>query len=245
MSVKYVLLFSFFTGNQAMAAIALDRTRVIYNAAEKSVALNINNESEKSPYLAQGWLENAEGQKITSPLTILPPIQRLEPGARSQIRIKALPSVADLAKDRETVYYFNLREIPPKSEKPNTLQFALQTRIKVFYRPEAITPTRKEMDNPWQEKLTLTRTGDSYLVHNPTPYYVTLVFAGSTPDGEAAKGFEALMLEPMSKAPLGVSALALGSKPVLTYVNDYGGSPQLMFTCTGDICTAASIKQDK
>ncbi len=32
----------------------------------------------------------------------------------------------NLPQDRETVYYFNLREIPPKSNKPNTLQIALQ-----------------------------------------------------------------------------------------------------------------------
>lgn len=83
-------------------------------------------------------------------------MQRVEPGAKSQVKIQALPSVAALPQDRESVYYFNLREIPPKSDKPNTLQLALQTRIKLFYRPKAIIPTREQMDNPWQEKVTLT-----------------------------------------------------------------------------------------
>ncbi|MDP4360542.1 fimbria/pilus periplasmic chaperone, partial [Escherichia coli] len=91
-------------------------------------------------YLAQGWIENAQGEKITEPFTVLPPVQRVEPGAKSQVKIQALPSVASLPQDRESVYYFNLREIPPKSDKPNTLQLALQTRIKLFYRPKAIIP---------------------------------------------------------------------------------------------------------
>ena len=82
-----------------------------------------------------------------------------------------------LPQDRESVYYFNLREIPPRTDKANTLQIALQTRIKLFYRPAAIVPSQQQLSNPWQQKLTLTRVGDQYRVNNPTPYYVTLVDA--------------------------------------------------------------------
>lgn len=127
-------------------------------------------------------------KKITEPFTVLPPVQRVEPGAKSQVKIQALPSVASLPQDRESVYYFNLREIPPKSDKPNTLQLALQTRIKLFYRPKAIIPTRQQMENPWQEKITLTRQGDQYSVENPTPYFVTLVDAASVKDGKNGLG---------------------------------------------------------
>ncbi len=87
--------------------------------------------------------------KITSPLIVLPPVQRLEPGKSSQMKIEALPDVK-LPQDRESLFYFNMREIPPKSDKPNTLQIALQTKIKLFYRPEAIAPQQNSA--PWQEK---------------------------------------------------------------------------------------------
>ncbi|WP_223346554.1 fimbria/pilus periplasmic chaperone, partial [Escherichia coli] len=40
--------------------------------------------------------------------------------------------------DRESLFYYNVREIPPKSGKANTLQIALQTRIKLFWRPKAL-----------------------------------------------------------------------------------------------------------
>lgn len=123
---------------QALAAISLDRTRVIYTAADKSVSLSISNQSTKLPYLAQGWLEDEAGKKVTSPLVVLPPIQRLEPGATSQVKIQGLPAVSTLPQDQESLFYFNLREIPPRSDKSNTLQIALQTRIKLFYRPDAL-----------------------------------------------------------------------------------------------------------
>ncbi|RTG16348.1 molecular chaperone, partial [Serratia marcescens] len=145
-----------------------------------------------------------------------------------------------LPQDRESLYYFNLREIPPKSDKPNTLQIALQTRIKLFYRPSAIAPQQNAA--PWQEQLTLSKQGDKYVVNNPTPYYVTLVDAGARKGVAGVQGFEPLMVPPKSSAPLGVNASALGNGPVLTYINDYGGRPQLSFNCSGNACQVVPEK---
>ncbi|MVF05651.1 fimbria/pilus periplasmic chaperone [Serratia marcescens] len=225
---------------QAQAAIALDRTRVVFNGGDKSTSLSVSNENKQLPYLAQGWVEDAQGNKITTPLTVLPPLQRLEPGAKSQIKVQALPAANLLAQDRETLFYFNLREIPPKSEKPNTLQLALQTRIKLFYRPKALSST--EGAAPWQEQLTLTKMGDKYQVNNPTPYYITIVDASNKPGAVSAKGFEPVMVAPKGKEMLNVGVSALGNAPVLTYVNDYGGRPQLQFNCSGVECKANPVK---
>lgn len=220
----------------ANAAVGLDRTRVIFDGGKDATSVNITNNNTQLPYLAQGWIENEEGQKITSPLIVLPPVQRLEPGKQSQLKVQALPAAKALPQDRESVYYFNLREIPPRSDKPNTLQIALQTRIKLFYRPQAIAPTQQDLSNPWQEKLTLTRAGDTYQVNNPTPYYVTLVDARSTKDGKTLPDFEPLMIPPKGSLTLGPTAKALGATPHLAYVNDYGGRPLIAFTCTGNTC---------
>ena len=220
----------------ANAAVGLDRTRVIFDGGKDATSVNITNNNTQLPYLAQGWIEDEAGQKITSPLIVLPPVQRLEPGKQSQVKVQALPAAKSLPQDRETVYYFNLREIPPRSDKSNTLQIALQTRIKLFYRPQAITPSQQDLSNPWQQKLTLTRDGDHYRVNNPTPYYVTLVDARSSKEGKTVEGFAPLMIAPKQALTLGPSAKALGSTPYLAYVNDYGGRPLLAFTCTGDTC---------
>ncbi|BEO20972.1 fimbrial protein StfD [Serratia marcescens] len=225
----------------AQAAIALDRTRVIFDGSVQSVSLSVSNQNKQLPYLAQGWLEDGQGNKIQSPLTVLPPVQRIEPGKPSQVKIQALPAAKMLPQDRETLYYFNLREIPPKSNKPNSLQIALQTRIKLFYRPAAIAPERNAA--PWQEQLTLSKQGDKYIVNNPTPYYVTIVDAANRKGVEGAKGFEPFMVPPKGSTPLTVSAGSVGNSPVLTYINDYGGRPPLSFNCSGSACTVVPEKK--
>ncbi|MDD0972845.1 fimbria/pilus periplasmic chaperone [Pseudomonas fontis] len=218
------------------AAISLDRTRVVFPGGQKSVTLGISNQNTTHPYLAQGWIEDEDGNKLTSPLVVVPPIQRVEPGAKSQVKLQD-GGLASLPQDRESVFYFNLREIPPKSDKVNTLQIALQTRIKAFYRPAALAEAASgQQTAPFQEQLTLSRQGDVYTVNNPTAYYVTLISATSKKGGESNKGFEAFMLAPKSSAPLGGSAAGLGATPTLVYVNDYGAQPVLTFSCTGQTC---------
>ncbi|MGP1113737.1 fimbria/pilus periplasmic chaperone [Serratia sp. CY54717] len=224
----------------AQAAIALDRTRVVFDGSLNSVSLSVSNQNKQLPYLAQGWIEDEQGNKIQSPLTVLPPVQRIEPGKPSQVKIQALPAAKQLPQDRETVYYFNLREIPPKSNKPNTLQIALQTRIKLFYRPAGLGIDTNAP--PPQEQLTLSRQGDKYVVNNPTPYYVTLVDAGSSKSAPV-KTFEPMMVPPKGSLPLTASAAVVGNSPVLTYVNDYGGRPQLSFSCSGNICKVVPEKK--
>ncbi len=223
------------------AAIALDRTRVIFNGSAQSVSLSVSNQNKQLPYLAQGWLEDEQGNKIQSPLAVLPPVQRIEPGKPSQVKIQALPAAKQLPKDRETLYYFNLREIPPKSNKPNSLQIALQTRIKLFYRPVDIAINTQAP--PPQEQLTLTKQGDKYMVNNPTPYYVTIVDASGRKGVAGAQGFEPFMIPPKGSAPLTVGAGSVGGSPVLTYINDYGGRPQLSFSCSGSTCAVVPEKK--
>lgn len=194
---------------QASAAVALDRTRVIFDGAAKSVSLRITNENKTLPYLAQGWIEDPQGKKITDPLVLLPPVQRIEPGEQSQIKVQSTASIQRLPQDRESLFYFNLREIPPRSNKPNTLQLALQTRIKLFYRPSAIEVKRADYSTPFQQKVTLTHVGNSYRVNNPTPYYISLVNASSAVAGKPATGFKPIMIEPKGQLTLIPSASEL------------------------------------
>jgi len=231
--------------HQANAAVALDRTRVIFDGAAKSVSLRITNENKTLPYLAQGWVEDPQGNKITDPLVLLPPVQRIEPGEQSQIKVQSTSSIQRLPQDRESLFYFNLREIPPKSTRPNTLQLALQTRIKLFYRPSAIEVKRTDYATPFQEQLTLAREGDKYRITNPTPYFISLVNASSTLTGKAAAGFKPVMVEPKGQLVLAPSASALGAAPVLTYVNDFGGRAKLVFSCGGTTCKAVAQEKKK
>ena len=239
------VLLSALTTAQAYAAIALDRTRVVYNGEAKSLSLNISNENKNLPYLAQAWIEDAQGTKISSPLTVLPPVQRVEPGAKSQVKVQATPAISALPQDRETLFYFNLREIPPRSTKSNTLQIALQTRIKLFYRPAGIALDKTQAaEGEWVEGVTLSREGDKYVVNNPTPYFLTIIEGAASIKGKPV-GFEPVMVNPKGNATIEASATTLGTNPVFTYVNDYGGRPQIQFSCGGSNCSAKLVKDNK
>ncbi|WP_196062848.1 MULTISPECIES: fimbria/pilus periplasmic chaperone [unclassified Serratia (in: enterobacteria)] len=215
------------------AAVTLDRTRAVFDGASKSISLNISNDNQQQPYLAQSWLEDEQQNKmLTGPLIITPPVQRLEPGAKGIIRVKATGSVSQLPQDRESLFYFNLREIPPESEKPNVLQIALQTKIKLFYRPKAL---KREPGAVWQDRLVLHTETGGYRIENPTPYYVTVIGLGGSEQQSLVGDFDSVMLAPKSSARVKSGIYA---KPYLTYINDYGGRPTLAFRCSGSQCVA-------
>lgn len=222
----------------AHAAISLDRTRAIYVGDAKSISLNIVNENKELPFLAQSWLENEQHQKITSPLVVLPPLQRVEAGERSVVRITKTPEADRLPQDRESVFYFNLREIPPKSSKTNVMQLALQTQIKLFYRPKAIVAPKGDV---WQEKLVFRKSAGGFTIENPTPFYITLTGITRQPQkqgGGAISDFNPVMLKPKSSENVKLRDNGLNGF-VVTYINDYGGHPELRFQCNGTLCTAA------
>ncbi len=100
-----IALLSILGNSPAWSAVALDRTRVIFYEDQSSVSLTITNKNIQLPYLAQGWIENEQSQKVSSPFVVLPPVQRLEPGKTSQIRIEALQEIAQLPQNKESLFY--------------------------------------------------------------------------------------------------------------------------------------------
>ncbi|MEW2740413.1 fimbria/pilus periplasmic chaperone [Providencia sp. PROV130] len=224
----------------AYSAIALDRTRVIYNEQDKTVGMGLTNEHLTSPYLAQAWIENDKDEKVNSPFVVTPPVHRIEANSKSQIKIQAIPAVAQLPKDRESVYYLNVREIPPRSEKVNVLQIALQTKIKLFYRPAAIVIKERMEVIPQENEMKIFKQGANYTVKNPSPYFlsITKLKKGNT----EVQNFEPVMIAPFSEASLGKVANDLGSSPTLVYLNDFGGTMDLKFSCSSAECTVLPRK---
>ncbi|KTQ46842.1 fimbria/pilus periplasmic chaperone [Enterobacter cancerogenus] len=245
--MKYLLNCSLFMGCltaailfnivDAKAAISLDRTRIIMNGDTDAISISVSNNNKELPYLAQAWLEDEAGKKIHSPITVLPPVQRIEPGKTNQIRLQSLSGKLDtLPQEKESLFYFNLREIPPRSDKPNTLQIALQTKIKLFYRPASII-AKGGTDKIIRESVQLSRLGGRYIVNNRTPYYLTIVEGAPSEKANPLDNFSPVMIAPQHSAELNISDSALGNTPVLTYVNDYGAKPKLYFKCQQNQCT--------
>ena len=229
-----VLLTSgfFFISATGLAAVNLDRTRLIYNAADKSTAITLTNESKTLPYLAQSWVEDDKGKKADEMLIALPPLQRIEAGDKGQVRIVKGVKSESLPTDRESLFYFNTREVPPKSEKKNVMQVAIQSRIKLFYRPQGIQ--RSSTDNP-EQKITLQATGNQLTITNPTPYYITAL-AVKDGQGKKLKEVDGEMIAPFSDRKINVAGLRLGERISLSYINDFGGVISMLYRCENNLC---------
>jgi P pilus assembly chaperone PapD len=226
-----ILTLAGFSVSQANAAISIDRTRVIIMGDEKSAQVNIINHSKKLPYLAQSWLENESGEKINSPLTVLPPLQRLEKDTTVQVNITPLPAAAQLPQDRESLFFYNLQEIPPKSDKTNVVQLALRVKIKVFYRPASLKKMATEV---WQEKLVLTPVNNGVKIVNPTPFYIVIPTL-SVANKLISLSDEAITLKPLSEATV-PNAQVKNQAIQLQYINDYGSYNAINYHCTASLC---------
>lgn len=216
----------------AHAAIVPDRTRVIFNEGEQAAIVTITNKSATYPYLVQSWLEDAKGNKTTSPLMVVPPLQRIEANERNVLRIAKLPGT-ELPADRETVFYLNIREVPPKTDTPNTLQIALHTQMKLFYRPKAVQPPR---DEDWTLPMTLRvdAAAHTLVFDNPTPYHVTVVDVSAGAQ-KTPVPIEPVMVSPMSTADVPFKA-ATPATLFVTHIDDYGGQVAVEYACDAGAC---------
>ncbi len=220
------------TAVTAHSAVTLDRTRIIFDGSQQSINITIRNDNPELPYLAQSWLEDDAEKKLEAgPVIATPPIQRMEPKSSSLVRLSTAPDIAKLPQDRETLFYYNLREIPPKSTEAGVLQIALQSRVKLFYRPESIVAESKK---EWTRQLTLTPTASGYQLNNLTPFYLTVIGLGNSQKQAEQSDFEAVMIPPKSTHSF---KSAKFSTPYLTYINDYGGKPSLAFKCQASQCS--------
>ncbi|EHM8815125.1 fimbria/pilus periplasmic chaperone [Salmonella enterica] len=231
-SYKCMLLCLFLlTTSDLYAAVNIDRTRVIMNGDVKSLSVTLSNQSKSLPYLAQSWVEDSSGKRSETYFLALPPLQRIDPLKKSQVRIMALPSTETLPKDRETLFYFNVREIPPKSDKQNVLQIALQSRLKMFWRP---TDIKKAPNVRTEEKLNIIREKGKLILDNTTPYYITLGYLGPDNKGNF-RGFESEMVAPFSKKNVNVNFNGDGLD--VGYIDDFGGLNINHYHCTESLCS--------
>lgn len=156
------------------AEVVISGTRIIYPQAKRELTLQLNNVGS-SPALVQSWIDHGDPkvqpEEEQVPFVILPPIVRIEPQQGQNLRI--LFSGANTPQDRESLFWFNVLEIPPQPEHQqeiNYLQFAVRSRIKLFFRPSGLKA------DPVQaaEQLQWHRQGQTLTLRNPGPYHVTL-----------------------------------------------------------------------
>ncbi|EEE3017175.1 fimbria/pilus periplasmic chaperone [Salmonella enterica subsp. enterica serovar Pensacola] len=221
----------------SQAAINVDRTRIIMSSDAKAVSVGLSNESRDQPYLAQSWVEDSQG-KATNVLIALPPLQRIDAGKKSRVRIMRVQNsgATPLPADRESLFYFNVREIPPAPEdkSKNILQLATQSQLKLFLRPATLAA---EGSAAPEQKLEVLQSGRTLTLKNPTPYYITLVWLGQNPKQKLAGFKEGTMVAPFSSQTLNTVLPAGTDRILMGNVDDYGGLRMNRFICTSGTCT--------
>ena len=202
----------------AIAAFVLNGTRFIYEEGKKNISLEVTNNA-KDTYGGQIWIDNISQNPSDVFMVPSPPVFKVDAGKKQIIRLMnvnpALPA------DRESMFRINAQELPPKPAQTegSVIAIAMNTQVKLIYRPKALTEGRKDAE----KKLTTADKGTTWL-KNPTPYYFAvtgLKVNGKTVTIPGDKQPGLAMLAPFSEADTG---LKLSGKVTVEAINDWGGA---------------------
>jgi chaperone protein EcpD len=218
----------------ARASVVVGGTRVVLPAQQGEVTVRLTNDSDH-PALVEAWIDtgdlNSAPDTAHSPFLITPPLFRMDPHKDQSLRIIYTQGAQPLPADRESLFWLNVLEVPPKPSGPqsagrNYLQFAIRSRLKLFYRPGGLPGDA--MKAP--DKLAFKTIGgaDAALeVRNPTPYYVTISKLAFAADGKPVDGASG-MVAPFGDLRLPLKGLAhmpaAGTPITFTTIDDYGAA---------------------
>lgn len=217
------------------AGVVIHTTRVIFDGSKPVAAVQLENSGEV-PSLMKSWLEYAaeqpqdkqdkahENKKL--PFIISPPVARIEAKTRQTLRIRYTGE--PLAEDRESLFYLNVLDVPPKPKKEqlaesgNYIQFAVRSRLKFFFRPANLPYS---VNNAY-EKVTWHIIDKKLVAKNPTPYFITYSGLSLLAKNAAQQDLEeGGMVAPFSEHSFQLPKQPLQADSVEWHlINDYGGS---------------------
>ena len=219
--------------SSAYANVIIGGTRVVFPAQDGEVTVRLTNQNA-TPALVEAWIDNGDPKstpdKVHTPFLITPPLFRMEPNRDQSLRILFTHSTQPLPTDRETVFWLNVLEVPPKPsgqqfQGKNYIQLAIRSRLKLFYRPAGLAGDPQKAPSELSFKATSDGGSVALVAHNPTPYYVTIGEI-SVDVGGASHKVETGMVAPLSDLRLAVPDLkqAPSANSAIKYdcINDYG-----------------------
>ncbi|ENA1395941.1 fimbria/pilus periplasmic chaperone [Escherichia coli] len=150
---------------------------------------------------------------------VLLPVTNNDPAS-----VYLIQSWIENAGDRESLFWVNVKAIPAmeKDQKnENTLQLAIISRIKMFYRPTNLAMAPEEAP----AMLRFRRSGSKLTLINPTPYFITVtnMKAGNS-------NLPNTMVPPKGEVSVDITHAATGDISFQT-INDYGAlTPRIKAT---------------
>lgn len=207
------------------AALTISSTRVVFESDKRSASVIVANPSDKT-FAVQTWVNTAADDSVTAvPFIPSPPLFRLNPGKQQQVQINGLPN--SLPTDRESVFYFNVQEIPQvEASEGNVLNIALRTRIKLFYRPIQLKANPMAELKNLQWSLQRLEGQTQLQVFNPTPFHVSFARLEVSGNGQVKKFTSAAMVEPFASRRYALENIKPGPNMQVEFaaINDYGGT---------------------
>ena len=181
--LKNVLLFNIaaLVCSEVSAGVVITGTRLIYPADKNEITVSLNNHGAL-PVLTQSWVDtgsiDSTPTSSKAPFLISPPVARIDPAKGQSLRL--LFNGSPVPQDKESVFWLNVLEIPPKPQggnAENSLQMAFRSRIKLFYRPTGLPGSASEAIELVQWQLVPSGTGKGFALQafNPSAYHVSLV----------------------------------------------------------------------
>ncbi|MGF6590105.1 fimbrial biogenesis chaperone [Pseudomonas sp. 2835] len=216
---------------QASAGVVITGTRLIYPAGQKEITVKLDNAGTQ-PALTQSWLDtgNVESTPTQSkaPFLISPPVARIDPGKGQTLRV--MFTGAAMEQDRESVFWLNVLDIPPKPQGEgdlNTLQMAFRSRIKLFYRPEKLAGTASEAIEQVQWHVVPARNGQGWELQafNPSAFHVSLIELDLVDGGKRERSEDGMIAPGETRAfPLPALKARPGAAARVQFnaINDYG-----------------------
>ncbi len=216
----------------AFASVVISGTRIVFDAQQGATTVQLTNKNTR-PALVEAWIDDGNihstPDSTDAPFLVSPPLFRMEAHAGQSLRILYVGHKQGLPHDRESLFWLNVLEVPPKptgvaAQQPH-LQFAIRTRIKLFYRPGGLSLKRSNAAEKLVWAAVKSGDGAALEVKNPTPYYLTLAKVVLASDGHSYDAKPG-MVAPFSSLTLKVSGLgkmpAAGSKVSYSTINDFG-----------------------
>lgn len=215
---------------QAAAGVVVETTRVVYPSAKREVSVNMRNVGER-PSLVQIWIDAGDPSlrpgNADVPFAMTPPLFRLDPAKAQTLRV--IYTQEALPRDRETIFWLNVLDIPPRASgadaPANRLETAFRHRLKLFFRPSGLPGSPDDAAASVTWSITSGTEGLILEARNPTPFFVSFAKVQVMSGGNASES-EPGMLAPFAsqqfKMP-GRSELPSGQIPVqYRFVNDFG-----------------------
>ncbi|WP_164931840.1 fimbria/pilus periplasmic chaperone [Dyella sp. M7H15-1] len=235
-----LLLCAALLANRTEATVVINGTRVVYPAQESEVTVGLQNVGN-TPSLVQVWLdagdEKSTPESAKVPFTITPPLFRLDADKSASVRM--IYSKEPLPSDKESLFWLNVLEVPPKSANDGTknmLEFAFRTRIKVLFRPAGLPGNAASAAHKLTWKLVDGEDGKGVALQaiNPTPYYVNFAEVGLSVGERSVRTRGGGMVAPGSTAIFPIKELT--SRPT-------GGEVKAQFNVISDYGAVSTIVQ--